>query len=60
MCPSSPFAILELKNPPHDVPEQRKIRRSTDFEALNLCMDSSVTMSKIKRYFLLLCTNNDK
>ena len=24
--PTRPFTILELKNPPHDVPEQHKIR----------------------------------
>ena len=38
---TSPFAILEIYNPSHDVPEVHKIRRSTDFKALKLLKRSS-------------------
>ena len=34
--PTDPFTILELHNPSYDVPEQHKIRRSPDFEAVKL------------------------
>ena len=39
--PTKHFSIPEPKNPPIDVSEQRKIRRSTDFEALKLWNDLS-------------------
>ena len=40
-CPTNPFTILELHNLSHDVPEQNKIRRSPDLEALKLWKGSS-------------------
>ena len=39
--PTSPFTILKLENPSHDVPELHKIRRSTDLEPLKLGKCSS-------------------
>ena len=41
MVPTDPFTILELPNPSHDVSELHKIRRSTDFEALESGKGSS-------------------
>ena len=34
--PTNPAANLELQNPPRDVSELRKVRRSSDLEALKL------------------------
>ena len=42
-CPTSPFTIVELKNPSYDVPELHRIRRSTDSENWWLREDSSGT-----------------
>ena len=39
----SPFTILELQNPSHDVLQLHNIRRSPDFEALKLPNGSSGT-----------------
>ena len=36
VSPTDPFTTFELKNPLHAVPEQNKIRRSPDLEALKL------------------------
>ena len=42
LCLSTdPFTTLELQNPSHEVIEQRKIRRSPDFQALKLGKDRS-------------------
>ena len=39
--PTGNFPILELYNPSHDIPELHKIRRSADFEVLQLVKDWS-------------------
>ena len=41
LYPTSPFTILELQNPLHDVPNLHKTRRSADFEDLKLWKVSS-------------------
>ena len=46
-CPTSPFTILELLNPLHDVPELHKIRRY--FVALKLGKGSSGRLLKTER-----------
>ena len=53
--PTDPFITLVLQNPPNDVPELHKTRRSPDFEALKLwkCRSGRVVMLPWKSYIRL-------